>query len=263
MKINKIKMKNCIKTLLLVLIITQARAQSYNSAETLFATNFVSLTVPQDYQGNISYLTPNNIVQKAKVSLLPHNNSLLASFPNLVSSVTLYQIDESGTLSLIGNSLSLKNSTYIVIYDFAQTQTLHLKDSAEKLNYYALVGVSVRMVARVNTKSAGVNLTDIFSLGLAANASKVSGSLEVRVNGINSQQINSIIPVTTDLSTSSISNALQAVVTIKSHIYDDSTKITPQFLAFSVVGNQNETNTNETKFSFKKLTTKLGAMKLD
>lgn len=256
-------MKKLILVLVSIVITKLIQAQSLSTTQSLFATNFISLTVPQDYQGAISYLNTSNTVEKRFVNQLPHNSSLLSSFPNLVSSVTLYQMDENGTLSLIGNSLTAKKSTYIVVYDFAQTQTIHLKDSAEKLSYYALVGVSVRMVARVNANSAGINLADIFSLGIAANKNKLSGSLEVRVNGINSQQINSIIPVTTDLSTSSISNALQAVATIKSHIYDDSTKITPQFLAFSVVGNQNEAAASETKFSFKNLASKLGAMKLD
>jgi hypothetical protein len=256
-------MKKIYLLLITIVVSNSLFAQGLSSTQSLFATNFISLTVPQDYQGTISYLNASNTVEKRFVNQLPHNSCLLGSFPNLVSSVTLYQMDENGTLSLIGNSLTAKKSTYIVVYDFAQTQTIHLRDSAEKLSYYALVGVSVRMVARVNANSAGINLADIFSLGIAANKNKLSGSLEVRVNGINSQQINSIIPVTTDLSASSISNALQAVATIKSHIYDDSTKITPQFLAFSVVGNQNETNTGGTKFSFKKLTEMIGALKLD
>jgi len=256
-------MKKLSILLLSVTITLLSKGQNYASPQTLFATNFVSLTTPQDYQNEINYLNVSNLIEKRKVSQVVHDNTLLASFPNLVSSVTIYQVDESGSLSLIGNTMTLKKSTYVVIYDYAQTQTIHLKDSAEKLNYYALVGVSVRMVARINAKSAGINLSDIFSLGVAASASKITGSLEVRVNGINSQQINSIIPVTADLSTSSISNALQAVATIKSHIYDDSTKITPQFLAFSVVGNQDEPNTTRTKFNFKTLSEKIGSLKLD
>lgn len=239
-----------------------SKAQSSVSNQSLFSTNFVSLTVPQDYQGEISYLNATNTIEKKKVGQIIHDYTLLGSFPNLVSSVTMYQVDENGSLSLLGNSLTVKNSTYLVIYDYAQTQTIHLKDSAEKLNYFALVGVSVRMVARINSKSAGINLTDIFSLGAAASRSKVSGSLEVRVNGVNSQQINSVIPVTTDLSPSSISNALQAVATIKSHLYDSSTKITPQFLAFNAIGNQTN-DPSQPKPDFKILVDKVKSFQFD
>lgn len=224
----------------------------------LLSTNFISLAIPQDYQGLISYLDSNNFIVQRKVTDVKHDNSILSSFPNLVSSVTLYQVDENGTLSLLGNSLTAKNSSYVVIYDYTQTQTIHLIDSADKVNYYALVGISVRMVARVNSKSAGINLANLFGLGVAANANKITGSLEVRANGINSSQINGVIPVTTDLSPSSIANALQAVATIKSHIYDDSTKITPQFLAFSVVGNSAD---RESKFDFKNLSKKVNQLK--
>ncbi len=89
------------------------------------------------------------------------------------------------------------------------------------------------MVAKVQTKSAGLNLSSIEGLGIAANNNKVNGSLEVRSVGISWDKLNTSIPVTTDLSPASISNALQTVATIKSHIYDADVKITPQFLAVS------------------------------
>jgi hypothetical protein len=229
------------------------------SVTNLVATNFISLTVPQDYQGELNYLNSSNLIVKKKAGEVPHDTSYLASFPNLVSSVTLYQVDKGGTLTLTGNSLSDKNSTYIVIYDYTQTQTIQVNDTATRLNCYALIGISVRMVARVNTKSAGINLANLFGLGIAANSNKLTGSLEVRVNGVNSQQINSAIPVTTDLSPASISNALQSVATIKSHIYDASTKITPQFLAFSLIGNSK----SDTQVDFVKLSEKVKVYKVD
>ena len=255
-------MKKLLLVMLMLNALTSSEAQSVSSNQSMFSTNFISLTVPQDYQGEISYLNATNTIEKKKVGQIVHDYTLLGSFPNLVSSVTLFQVDENGSLSLLGNSLTLKNSTYLVIYDYAQTQTIHLKDSAEKLNYFALVGVSVRMVARINSESAGINLTDIFSLGAAANRSKITGSLEVRVNGANSQQINSIIPVTTDLSPSSISNALQAVATIKSHLYDSTTKITPQFLAFNAIGNQTN-DPSQLKPDFKVLLNKVKSFEFD
>jgi len=225
----------------------------------LLSTNYISLTVPQNYAGEISYLNSSDKIEKQKVDDVKHDNSLLPSFPNLVSTVTLYQVDQDGSLSLLGNSLSAKKSTYIVIYDYTQTQTIQITDASTSLNYYALIGVSVRMVARVTTKTAGINLANLFGLGIAANNKKVTGSLEVRANGINSQQINEIIPVTADLSQSTIANALQAVATIKSHIYDAGTKITPQFLAFSVVGN----SADKANFKFRELSEKVKSFKFN
>lgn len=232
--------------LLLVVIIVNCSFIGDNPGDgdddDITSTNFVSLTVPIAYEGEISYLNAQDLIEKKNVAAVKHDNSILGSFPNLVSSVTVYQVDANGSLSLLGSGLSAKNATYIVIYDYAQTQTIQVKDPEAGTAYYALVGVSVRMIARVTTKSRGINLAAPNGLALAASRNKVTGSLEVRANGISSQQINGIIPVTSDLSQSSIANALQAVATIKSHIFDTGTKITPQFLAFSVVGKKNAGN---------------------
>ena len=243
-------MKKCIFLLSFIALTKFGTSQSLHN---LVSTNFISLTVPIDYQGQLNYLDSNDIIKHKNAGEVKHDASYLPSFPNLVSSVTIYQVDEEGKLSLLGNSLSAKNSTYIVIYDYAQTQTIQVPD-VDKTNYYALIGISVRMVARVTTKSSGLNLSDIYGLGFAANRKKVQGSLEVRANGINSLQINSLIPVTTDLSPSSIANALQAVATIKSNIYDKETKITPQFLAFNIVGG---TDTSKSKLDFQNLSEKV------
>ncbi len=248
-------MKKC--TLLLSLLIL-ARTVIGQQLKDLVSTNFISLTVPIDYQGQLNYLNKADIIEQKKAGEVSHDASYLPSFPNLVSSVTVYQVDKDGTLSLLGNSLSAKKSTYIVIYDYAQTQTIQISDG-DKINYYALIGISVRMVARVTTKSSGLNLSNIYGLGVAANSKKVQGSLEVRAKGINSLEINSLIPVTTDLSPSSIANALQAVATIKSHIYDKETKITPQFLAFNIVG---EADGNKSNLNFKSLSEKIKSLKI-
>lgn len=239
------KLVICCAGLLLTAMI--ATAQSLSDFKT---TNFISLTVPVNFLGQLKYLEAGNTIQERSVFGVPHDASLLGSFPNVVSSVTVYQVENDGGLSILGNNLSAKGSTYEVIYDFVQTQTLQLLDSTDQSQsvYFALIGVSVRMVARVKTRSAGINLTSLSSLGIAASRKKVSGTLEVRANGIGSQKINAVIPVTSDLSPASIETALQSVATIKSHIYDADTKITPQFLAFSA-----SASGEITKFDYKKL----------
>ena len=222
-------------------------AQSLSDFKT---TNFISLTVPVNFLGQFKYLDTANTVQERSVFSVPHDASILGSFPNVVSSVTVYQVENDGGLTILGNNLSARSSTYEVIYDFVQTQTLQLLDSNDSSRsvYFALIGVSVRMVARIKARSAGINLTSLSSLGIAASRKKITGTLEVRTNGIGSQKINALIPVTSDLSSTSIENALQSVATIKSHIYDGDTKITPQFLAFSA-----SASGNIAKFDYKQL----------
>lgn len=224
-------MKMLLCSSMLLFLAGASKAQSLSDFKT---TNFISLTVPVNFIGTFKYLGANNTVEHKNVTTVPHDASILSSFPNVVSSVTVYQVDSDGGLTILGNNLSAKSSTYEVIYDFVQTQTLQLVNSDETRSvYFALIGVSVRMVARIKARSAGINLTSLSSLGLAASRKKICGTLEVRANGIGSQKINALIPVTSDLSPASIETALQSVATIKSHIYDADTKITPQFLAFS------------------------------
>jgi hypothetical protein len=209
--------------------IALALSPFYLSAQNSPINNFktctiVSLPIPQNYDGQIKYIGTDDLVTYKKVNDVRHDNSILASFPNIVSSVTVYEVQEDGSLSFMGNSLSRKNSVYEVIYDFSQSQTILVNDTS-----FILVGAGVRMVAKVKTRESGINLANIEGLGMAAGRKKVTGSLEVRSSSISSPKIQ--IPATTDLSPSSISNSLQTVATIKSYLSDKDTKITPEILA--------------------------------
>lgn len=199
-----------------------------------FTSDYIALTTPHQYDGEIYYLTDDKLIQVKDIREVKHDETLLNSFANIVSNVTVYEFNAEGQLNVVGVGLSGKNKTYQVIYDFSQSQTI-IDDNSQEVESI-LVGIGVRMVAKIKTKKAGINLTSLF--GLTSNIDKIEGSLEVRVTGIGSKKINDIIPTTADLSPSSISTALQAVATIKSHIYQDDTIITPQILAYSKKDNQ-------------------------
>lgn len=211
------------------LIIAHLNLFLISYCQEIFTSDYIALTVPQQFYGTIYYIN-DSLEQVIKdVKKCKCDNSLLRSFPNIVSNVTVYAMQKDGQLTISGVGISAKNEVYQVIYDFSQTQTL-VEENKQYINS-ALIGIGVRMVAKVKTKKAGINLSSPFSL--VANSGKVEGSLEVRVTGISSPTINGLIPTTTDLSPSSISIALQAVATIKSHIYDRETIIIPQYLAYN------------------------------
>lgn len=208
-----------------------------------FTTEYTSLTVPQIFNGKLNFidsaaLTTNQI----DVNALKHNNSLLPSLPLVISAVTIYQSSVSGSLTLTTNSISAKDENYVVIYDFTQTQQISLPPQADGSVVSGLIGISVRMTAKIHTKKKGINLSNLFGIGISASQDKLVGSLEVKAFGMSSQKINELIPVPTDLSTGTIQNALSAVATIKSHIYDTDTRITPLWLAFTVTGNKTKSD---------------------
>src|SRR6266700_1581647 len=219
---------------LVLLSFGQPKAQAISS---LFTTEYTSIPIPQGYHGDLSYLGSDLKITSKKTDEVDHNSTLLPSFPLVISAVTILQSDKSGVLSVAGQSISASNSNYVVIYDFTQTQqiTIPQKDGS---NISVLVGIAVRMIAKVHTKKSGINLSNLFGIGLAASQNKLVGSLEVKAFGMSSQKINEILPVPTDLSTGTIQTALSAVATIKSHIYDTDTKITPLFIAFNVTAGE-------------------------
>lgn len=225
-------MKNFSITTLFLLIINLIYSQP-NDANIFFTTSYTALTIPQLYHGDLFFLDPTSgTTKKEKTDDLKHDKNLLPSLSLITSAVTIYQSDESGNLTLMGQSISASNSDYVVIYDFSQTQQLSFILDDNMIS--GLIGVAVRMTAKLHTKKKGINLSNLFGVGIAASQNKLIGSLEVKSYGIESKTVNEIIPVPTDLSTGTIQNALSAVATIKSHIYDPETYITPLWLAYNI-----------------------------
>jgi hypothetical protein len=220
------------KFLLTISVIAFLTCITNVNAQTVFRSDYVSFPVPQQYDGPISYLDDNSMVSILNIIKVKHDKTLLKSFPNSVSTVTIYQVTNEINLNVLRVQASEKNQTYQVIYDFSQSQTVTWSESDTVIHRSALVGIGVRMVAKIKTLKAGINLTT--PINLAVNYEKINGTLEVRVTGVTSPKIIELIPTTTDLSPSSISVALQAVASIKSHIYDTDVTITPQYLAYNI-----------------------------
>lgn len=202
-----------------------------NAQVEVFTSDYIALTVPQHFFGEFYHVGDDLILSVKDVGEVKRDHTLLRSFPNIVSNVTVYEVEQNGDLKVLGVGVSGKNKTYQVIYDYSQTQTIVWEKGNGNPSESVLIGIGVRMVAKVKTKKSGINLSSPFTL--TADTRKVEGSLEVRVSGISSPKINGLIPTTTDLSPSSISVALQAVATIKSHIHDKDAIIVPQFIAYN------------------------------
>lgn len=235
-----------------ILLLALGMAYSCNSSKRLMdsgddprnigfhTTDLISIAVPTIYEGDIKYLDTSKTSVWLNVDDVPHDNTILHSLSDILSSVTVYKTNLEGSITLIGNTISAKNETYKVIYDFSQTQTIE-GDSIKKS-----IGVAVRMIAEITTSKKGLDLTNLFKLSVDAEKENISGSLTVRSIGISSQKVNQSIPTTTDLSPASIASALQTVATIKSSIYDDETRITPYLIGFSIPGKAEKEAVNAT-----------------
>ena len=186
------------------------------------------------------------IYDKAKqgFSIVPWaslNDSIVRTLlPNQSAQVALRSTDIYGKVSYLPASVTYEAGSYEVIMDYMK----YLIEDVIVDSVYigsGRTGIGLRIRASVNTKKANLNLSGLANLGVEASKNNLSGLLTVDIVGIDSKDITSYLPLTAKLDETSIQNALQAIATIKSKIWDDDVKITPHLIAI----NQNKISTEE------------------
>ncbi|HXH73274.1 MAG TPA: hypothetical protein VNI58_10710 [Mariprofundaceae bacterium] len=135
--------------------------------------------------------------------------------------------DSSGTLSLLANTASIAKGNYTVVSDYILYRVENVPGAG-----VGLVGVGMRVRAKIRTNKGGLNLSGLFNLALEAKAENLSGELQVDVIGIYSKDVVQIFPaMTTEISPTSIQQVMQALAAIKAKISEDNVDITPQLIA--------------------------------
>lgn len=153
----------------------------------------------------------------SKLSLLP----IQSSYTYIIND------NDSGSISYLANTASLAIGNYTVISDYIIYRVQQVKDLG-----VGLVGVGMRVRAKIKTNTAGLKLGGFLSLALEAQLHHLSGELQVDVIGLSSKDIVQIFPaMTTEISPTSIAQVMQALAAIKSKIYDPGVTITPHLLA--------------------------------
>lgn len=109
------------------------------------------------------------------------------------------------------------------------------RDVKNKIKFPVYVGVGLRIQASITVLSDSVNLSSLFSIGLAASQKKLNGTLIIQTLGVSGENISPLMPLPDQINESTIQFAMQSLATIKSKIYDtDKTIISPQVLAFKL-----------------------------
>ena len=140
--------------------------------------------------------------------------------------ISVLENNKGGDLSISNSFVSKKNSSYRVIMDYSKYRTISAGNCG-----HGRIGVGLRLVAHIKAHKSNINFGDLFSLGLAAESNHISGTLSIEVIGIKSKEITSSIPLPSEINRTSIQQAMQALSTIKSRIYDSNTSIHPQVIA--------------------------------
>ncbi|MDR4460554.1 MAG: hypothetical protein MRJ67_08570 [Nitrospirales bacterium] len=82
------------------------------------------------------------------------------------------------------------------------------------------LGIGLRLKATVLVHDTSVNLAGLFGLSVAAQEKRLTGSLQIQTLGISGSSITPLIPMPRELNVSTVQQAIQALATIKSKIYD-------------------------------------------
>jgi hypothetical protein len=220
-------MKMSILFLLAAFIFHFSGAAQFDSASVYKSYNAAFI-----YNDSLYSFDSSTHLVKDSAKFLRHDSSLIHTLVNAYSTTTIYSVEADGKLGLLSNNASLSKSSYKVIYEYSQTQPLK-KQFNDSISKVLGVGISVRMVATLYSIKGSLDLSHIASfISASANSSKINGFLEVKVNGIESKVINTLIPTPTTISPESIIAALQAMAAIKSHFNDADVRIIPEVVGY-------------------------------
>ena len=135
---------------------------------------------------------------------------------------TIVSFDEKGNDFLALPGYRPKKGRYMVFYEYLK---YFLK---EEDNQIYKIGIAIRVIAKIQTNSNGIDLSSMSALGEAYKKSKLTGAYTISVVGIESQEISNLIPVfPLRINEDSQKIIEENIAKIKNLIYDEATTITP------------------------------------
>ncbi len=179
---------------------------------------------------NVEVYTGSNFVVKPWAAL--GDSTIRDLLPNQSAQIAMRTNDLTGKVNYLTASVTDKAGSYEVIMDFMKYRIEDVYDKYEVAGS-GRIGIGLRVKAKVITYKANLNLSSLANLGVEASNNHLTGLLSIDIIGIDSKDITNYIPLTAKLDETSIQNALQAIATIKSKIWDANVKITPQLIAIN------------------------------
>jgi hypothetical protein len=125
------------------------------------------------------------------------------------------------------------------IYYLADAPSLRSKPYYQSANTVVpvYIGVGLRLTANITVRKGEVNLGNLFAIGAGVQSGNVTGTLVVQTLGLSGPTISAAIPIPSEVNPTTIQNALLAIGTIKSKIYDQETTATARVVAlYNILG---------------------------
>lgn len=157
--------------------------------------------------------------------LAASKESILSSLSNHDVSIQSYYVESEGKLSALPGNVAAKRKQVVVEQDYEVYRLVEVGSVTKR------IGVVFRVRVELFTKRADVNLNGLFSIGLAVREGSATGNLHVSVYGLAGEPISSIIPLPSEVSESSLQQAMQAVATLKALMHDSRVYVVPQVIA--------------------------------
>lgn len=161
-----------------------------------------------------------------------NNEQVINLLPNEIQTKSIVVIDKEGKMSLSSIELSKKDVTYIVKTDYIKYTTLPVRvgSSTGEIVGIARVGVGVRVEATLRTVKTGINVTDLYRLGVEIGPKGLQGNIVMSIMGIEAEEVTNPFTVNAEISPTSVATVLQVMSIVKHAIYDHDTHLTPQVL---------------------------------
>lgn len=96
------------------------------------------------------------------------------------------------------------------------------------------VGVGLRAEASFFSNEANAKIANIVNIGVSAQTNQISGTMAFQTMGIESKAISDALPIPSQLSSSTVQNALQTMATVKANIYAQETNVVPQIVGIEI-----------------------------
>lgn len=194
-----------------------------------------------------------------------NDSIIMANLPDETMRLAIKQINSDGKVSFAGASVGYEGNSYEVVIDYMKFTTRpffiwykenvdtnklgdvirrHIvileSDSAnlarnpnhKKVTVPVYIGVGLRMTATIVVNKGKVDLSNLAALGVAAENKQISGSIVIQTLGVSGESITTLIPMPSDINTTTIQNALISLGSIKAKIYEKDTELTPRIIGF-------------------------------
>lgn len=171
----------------------------------------------------------------------------LALLPDETMRIAIGTVAADGSISFGPAKIGSSGNSYIVVLDYikfgtkslpvllserhrdgSRTATLTSDPSQANRLVPVYVGVGLRLTANVVVRKGHIDLGNLFALGAAAKAERITGTMVIQTLGVSGPEVSGLIPMPSAINESTIQNSILSLASIKAKLYDDETQVTPR-----------------------------------